>query len=625
MADESLSKNFEFRVIDTFAGYVSSFDKTKIAENVMVAGSQNIYKKLSGNLSVREGMKRRGSANTTISPISSEFVWNTSWGATYPLMISDSNLWVEYNGVWYSLLDSLTKTRYVFDKWYDITEHKDRVLFVKGDSDIQHWSGGIAMISTTGTNSLTKTAGTISWQQSGFSTTTGEKKIMIDGTEYTYTGGETTDTLTGVTPDPSAITADTIAIQSVLTEANTPMAGYKIDFIKVLNNQVYNGSYSCRLCLISANDDFTDYTVPTPRAAGDPELLTLDGSLKGIGVRNGNAFIGFGSGEWAEIKFADITIGTTLTQQTIVDVKPVTKLGAPYAHEFIGNSGNNIVYLAQDNQVRTLGDFNNSFTQGYASLSQEINTELSQLDFTGGHLKCIGDFIYLTCPIYGKTFLYQVRQSINQNGEAVAERLWHSPMIWNITRVDEIDGITYGFSNSNPQIYQLWDTNQWHDDSPSDENLPYSCVLALGYRSGGRRQGLQSFDKVFSEGYITAGSILNLTINYEYQGGRSILTSPINNAVRPAFTYGGTSSNIGSLGDESLGMENLGDAIIQLVNQEDLPKFKVINTFSVVNVFEYQLIYSSDQADARWELLATGTNARREPDEQANYIINKLN
>ena len=43
-------KNFNFNLIHEWAGYISSLDKTKVAENIMVKGSQNIYKNISGNL-----------------------------------------------------------------------------------------------------------------------------------------------------------------------------------------------------------------------------------------------------------------------------------------------------------------------------------------------------------------------------------------------------------------------------------------------------------------------------------------------------------------------------------------------------------------------------------------------
>lgn len=620
MNNAAKAKNFSFpNMIQDWAGYVSSIDKTNIAENLLVKGSQNVYKKLSGTIAVREGEKLLGVTNDVLSPISSEFVWNTSWGATYILVVSDEKLSVVIDNVWYTLLDSLTETRYVFDKWWDNTEKKDRVLFVNGNDYIQHWSGGFATVSSSTTNTITKT-GVTSWQQAGFATNTaGEKKIMIEGTEYTYTGGESTTTLTGVTPDASGITIGATALQSVITEADTPADGFMNDFIKVINNQAYVGSYTSRLCYISSNVDFTNYVVPTPRAPGDPELLTLDGTLKGIGVRQGKAHIGFGTDSWAVITFNNITVGTTLTQQTVVDVKPVAINQAPYAHEFIDTVGDSLIYLALDQQVRSFGDFNNLFTPGYPSLSQEIATELAEQNFIGGGLRCIGEFVYVTAPAVGTAYLYQVRYRVDKGGNVVAERLWHSPFIWNLTRVDDANGIIIGFSNANPQIYQLWNTGQYHDDSPSGEHLPYSCVAALGYRTLNRRQGLQSFDKHYSEGYITEGTPLNLTINYNYQGSLNAVNAIINSVNQPATLFG--TANPVSLGDSSLGDESLGDSGID--SQDSLPKFKVINSLSIINCFEYQPIFYSDEADARWELLATCTNAEIELEQDATFIIAK--
>jgi hypothetical protein len=619
MPDTSKAKLWDMRsMTNRWDGYVSSYDKTNLAENILVRGSQNVYKKLSGTIAVRQGQKRQGVANPIQSPISSEFVWNTSWGATYTLVISNSNLYVVIDEVWYSLLSGLTATRYVFDKWWDNTEKKDRVLFVHGNSDIQHWSGGFATILSSTVNTITKT-GTTSWQQAGFSTTSGQKTIVIGGTTFTYTGGENTTTLTGVTPDASAIVVGATALQAVQTATDKPSAGFMNDFIKVINNQLYVGSYTSRLIYISKNTDFTDFTVPTPRSAGDPELLTLDGTGKGIGVRQGNPHIGFGSSSWAVVTFNDITVGTDLTQQTKVDVKPVALLQAPLAHEFIDSVGDNLIYLAQDQQVRSFGDFNNLFTSGYPSLSQEVATELMQENFTGGGLRCIGEFIYVTAPISGKTYLKQERTRVDEGGNIVAERLWHSPFIWNATRIDQINGVVVAFSNANPQIYEVWGTNQWFDDSPSDEPLPYRCVMACSYRGGQRRQGLWSFDKQYTEGYISGGTPLNLQMNYNYQGSTATIDAIVNSIEQPAYTF---SDPLASLGDSSLGDEPLGDATSDS-GEDTLPKFRVINSLGQQNVFEWQPIYFSDEANAQWEILATADNAEVEDQQVPTFIINK--
>lgn len=777
MRSSDKASDYDFKIIDKWGGYVSSVDKTTIAENFFVQGSKNVYKKLSGTIAVRQGQKRQGEANSTESPVSSEYVWNTSWGATLPVWVSDSKLQVRYNDVWYTLQSGLTKTRYVFDKWYDKTQAKDSLLFVNGTSNLYQWTGGIMdvvsgtnnsgcvtllgdtltnagsgytigdvitittggtgataevtklgtgavltvsipaglgglyykvgdvlqvqngnngtgatfTVSTIGANGVitaitittgglgyftsvyrtvggsgfgafisidsVATSGSITGLKlltpgSGYTTGTGKATsggtgtgatvnivsiatgtilgskdfrlsgfsqsgvINVGGTEYTYTDAIGLY-LVGVSPNPSAIVPG-IAFQTIKTIPSTPSAGFNSDFLKVINNQVYIGSYTSRLCYISSNTDYTNYIVPIPRAPGDPELLTLDATLKGIGVRKGTAHIGFGTDSWAVITFNNITVGSTLTQQTVVDVKPVAILQAPYAHEFIDTVGDSLVYLAQDQQVRSFGDFNNLFTPGYPSFSQAIATELEAENFTGGALKCIGEFTYITAPNTGNVYLYQVRTLVDDTGQIVAERLWHAPFVWNCTRIDEINGVVVGFSNSNPQVYELWDTGQWYDDSPSDEPLPYECVLALGYRTLNRRQGLQSFDKLFSEGYITRGTPLNLTINYNYNGATEQITKIVNSVAQPATLF---NQSFVSLGDASLGDNPLGDGE---TTDEMLQKFKCINSLTLINCFEYQPVFYSDTTNAQWEILAVGTNSGIEAEQQATFLVNKI-
>ncbi len=832
--DSSKAKQFEFpRMISQFGGYVSSVDKTNIAENLLVGGSQNIYKKLSGTYAVRQGQKRQGAADATLSKCFSEFVWNTSLGTTYTMVVSNSTLYAVINEVWYALQTGLTKTRYVFDKWWDTTLSKDELLFVNGTSNLYMWSGGVATIASgsstaislkgnsasltspvvaTGTapftshfNSLTGTSfegsliftsnptngqtlilningspvsiqfvsvigavagnvligatladtlnnlaglltspattsatqvalsggdqtlvgyltsavtstitetGLTSWQAGGFTNstfttigssttqfditnpsgttfrytwdTTGTnplitattvpvgsyillqaenfnaankglftvtgvganyfevtnasgvaennktigtgfiytkftKVVMINGVPYAYTGGVTTDTLTGVTPNPSALTT-TIALQSVITYPNTPTSTFLSDFLKVVNNQVYLGSYTSLNIFMSQNTDFTNYTVPTPQLDGSPGLFIMPGTAKGIGVRQGNAFVGAGTDNWVEISFTLVSNNNIITRTNKIDYKPVARLQAPYAHEFIDSVGDTIVYLAQDQQVRALGDFNNLFVAGYPSYSQEIATELMQENFSGGGLKAIGEFVYVTAPVSGKVYLRQERTKVDGNGTIVAERLWHSPFIWNATFIDVISGVVVAFSNANPQIYEVWDTNQWYDDSPSDEQLPYSCVAAFGYRGEQRRQGLWSFDKQFTEGYITSGTPLNLTINYNYNGATNSITQPINSVSNPAFIF---TTNADSLGDHSLGDESLGSGGEES-DTSSLAKFKVINSLPIINCFEWQPIYSSDSANAQWELLALANTAEAETEQLPSFIINKI-
>lgn len=739
--------NFEFDLVSDFSGYNSARDKTNVSKAVLVRGSKNVYKKLLGTIASRDGLKKRGLANTAISGIKSAFVFNSSVGLVRPLRVvdqtssgADAKLQVESdilspgNYVWYDLLTGLSLTRFVFDKWYDNTEKKDRTIFVKGDTTLNTWSGGIAVLSSasntdiaivgnntlltsqavsksgatinvasnslagllaeisinltgqpangdaiqltlngtgiiftfvttigvaagnvlidstsaltlanlldllqhpsstnakhvalsggnqtlvgyltaTSAFSITNT-GTKTFAQLGFATNLlSEKKLLINGNPYSYTTGENSNTLGGVTPDPTGEPANSVILQAVVVQAVLPAAGFSNDFLKVIGNRVHIGSYTSRLIYISDSLDFTNYIVPTPRTPGTPELLTLDNAAVGISVRDGNAHISAGDSDWYEVSYTSITVSTTLTEETKVDKKPTSVQGAAYAHEFIDTCGNDIIYLSQDQQVRVFGTFRNLAQAKYPSLSQQVQTEFVAENFIGGHLRCIGDFIYVTAPVNGRDWMHQTRETVDKAGNVVAERLWHPPQIRNISRFVVISGTLYGHSNANPMIYQIWNTLQWSDDGPSGDPLPYTCVMKLSYRhlggkSGDRRQGMLQFDKVYVEGYMANGSLLYGNIYMDYQGAKGVQGITINTINRPAtFFYG---NNPPSLGTDDLGDNPLGDGLTPDTNEQELlNKYRVIRKVNPVNVFEYDIeIYSSDLY-SRWEVLAVGVN-----------------
>lgn len=607
-----------------FTGYVTGRDKTAVLPQTLVRGSKNVYKKLSGTIAVRPGLLRRGSADTTLAGVVASYEWQTSlgenrnmrvvnYGAGVAKLQVESDVVTAGTYVWYDLMTSLTLTRFVFDAWWNNTLKKDQLLFVKGDDNIHMWHGGISLIASTTVNTIVLNS-TVAG--SGFNTASGS--VIINGTTYTYSGSSAS-TLTGVAADPTGETANAIVISAVVTTATSPAAGNTNAFIRVINNRLHVGSYVSRLIYISDDGDYTNFTVPGTRAAGDPELLTLDSTAKGIGVRQGKAHIAAGTSDWYVVSYTPITVGTTLTEQTKVDKKPLAFLHAALAHEFIDNVGDDLIFLDQENQVRIFGDVRNFNQTQFPSLSLPVQDELKELDFTGGALRCIGDIIYITNPINGEDWMHETRQALDIGGDITSDRFWHPPQVRSLARFAVIDGVVYGHSAANPQIYQVWDTAQWHDDSPSDESLNYVAVARFAYRFD-KRFNLLTFDKVYWEGYMTTGTALNSKVRFDYQGSTSIQEPSINSPTDPAKFFSGDQG--ASLGDASLGENPLGDGLTEDSNdQEQLPKFRVITPVQSNDCFEFQLEATSSDPDSRWEILAVGANVQESPRDPA-FLMN---
>lgn len=734
--------NFQFDLYADFPGYISSRDKTLLKEGFLVRGSQNIYKKISGTIANRFGLKLRGAVDSTVAGVKSSYDWKNVQGITTEIRVANNKMQVESSvtgtPVWYDLLETAsllsparTLTRMSYAVWYEIAEAKKRMLFVRGDSNMLHWSGGITKIasasgisdssvlgtisaaavnaggtgysvgdvltvtsgggtggtltvatlsgtavatvsiqnpgsgysptvgattssSSTGTGatfnisttdisgmSITKSDTTTTWAQDGFASIySSEKRLVINisgvPTEFSYGGGENTTTLTGVTPVLNTIIANSIAVQSVIVSASDPIAGTNPvalpinDMVETVGGQAFVASYSNSKVLISARSSnralgFLDNVNVGSLLPGDPDFAVLDSSPTGLKPKDGKMYVSAGSQDWYIITpnksvptgFA----GQTGTYYIITDVEkvPGTGLVAAKSHEFIESFGGDIVYLSQDNQLRTFSTSSRSiFTKKFPSFSQEINDELFNEDFTGGHLKAIGDFLFLTAPNSGRHYMYQIRESVDKVGNVVADRIWHPPQIAGISRFAEINGVTYGHSNQYPQVYQYWDTNQWHDDSPSG-NLPYTSVAAFAYKHYGIRGKepedrvmTARFDKSYFEGYMTQGTNLYCNVYFDYQGSTTIQSLIVNSNAKLATFYSGLIDV--TIGQNGLGGNPLGDGLVTEPNEQSLlPKFRKICDINPVDSFEHQLVVFSNDEDSRWELICVGTNIEKSP------------
>ena len=616
--DLALIGSAEFKL--PFLGYDSTLDPTNKAVNLLDRGSQNVYRTPAGTIANRPGRLLYDSIDSTVAGVNAAYVWNNSKGRTIPVRIANSKYQflsdISGTNVWYDLLTGLTLTRGVWDTYWDTTALKDKLLMVFGNNNIYNWEGGIAkFVSATATViTLDRDATAAGFATSG--------SVTINGTDYTYTG-ISGSTLTGAS-DASANALDSVVFSKLVTSANTPTssATFTNDFIKVKDNQLATGCYNSQTVYISKNTDYTSIAQSTPRVPGEGATLTLDGTVNGIAVRDGKFYISTGTSDWFVVSFKQDVIGTTLTELPEI-AKQQSSLGAAaYAHEFIDVMNDTIVYLSKDQQLRAFGSFKNLTQPAYPVLSQEVSTELKGVDFTLGQLKCVADkdrgiSTYIVSPNTGTVYLHQTILSVNLDGDIMADRFWQPPFVWGLSRIDAIGTTVYGFSNSNPQMYQLWDTSQWHDDAPGGDTS-YTSILVMPYRSMGRRQGKLRFDKTYWEGYMTQGTNLYGAVYLDYQGATATL-NPIIHSITESSAANDQSFFTGvvppSLGDASLGANPLGD-ITQIVglgntaltDHDLLSKFRIIVGVAPTDCYEYALMCYSLDADARWEIIALGAN-----------------
>lgn len=795
---KSLIDNWDFLTFGLgtmrpFRSYRSAPDPTTVAVGTLIGGSQNVFKSLLGTICNRFGLKRRGPADSTVAGVISSFEWQTSLGATRILRATNGKLQVEYDTgaviTYIDLLSGLSAAQQLFSfaAWWDDSEQKDELIFVNGEQEINMWTGGMGVIASTTSNSITLDD-TDFVQRLGFSDT---GTLLIGGVEYDYTGagvlenqvysqtstnldpalsttvwhgqlfttsaagtgiaravitvraagssaitsrfnayiytdnagqpgtlvGSTTgtipgahssgdfpvtftfteidaspltnyhlvislvtsattfevltgnsagvgtnissdsgaswsaengylyatiyentvdgDTFTGVTPDPSALTAGTVVVQAVTVSTETSSGNefanvfgvnFTNDFINVIGNQLYIGCYNARTVWMSDISNYLKFNGSGLRQPGEFNVYILDTNARGATAKAGQTgnVVLFGSqGDSYSIVRTTETLEVSSGVFAYVENETIEKqtssdLSSPLGQDFIESIGDTIIFLDESNQLRQFGSLKDLHTPVYPILSLDVYTELQTIDFTGGEIRSVsdttGETVYLVSPVSGVTYIYQIRYQIGEDGNLNAERIWQPPFIIGASRIAVIDGTTYVYSNANPQMYQLWDTDQFSDDSPSDEPIPYESHAIFAYMSGKERYQQIFFDKIYYEGYMTTGTNLYNNVYQEFQGAKNILTVTVNKPTNPgrkvAIFYDSTQAP--SLGDVSLGEVPLGEGVTSQ-SPGQIPKFRAIRTAGATDIFEFALDMFSVDLDSQWQLLTIGVNVQNTP------------
>lgn len=586
-----MSKNY--LITQAFNGYRTKTDDTKLSDGFLVSGSQNVLSTDGDNIKIRNGYTLFGQANASLNPIESAYDWQTNTGVSRHLRSYDDELEV-YDSIkdsqWVRLKDGWSAVDFNYAFWWDTDEGKDILLFVIGDANIYAWGGGMAQIGTTatGTIQLLDTAST--WAEERFLLNPGgavityDKKLTINGTEYTYTGGETTNTLTGVTPDPSAEASGSLAVQSVTTFANKPGSDATLfpnNLIRVLNNQVWIGSKINNNVFVSKNTNFTSFAFNNPRVPGEGVALTLDGSPTGFIEQEENMYISASNDQWYVSNFA--LSDDNLKEYVTVKRLKTTAQEAAKSQSAIGKMKNNVIYISQEPTLDTLGRLENLNTPQSNPISDPVKPDFNNLDLANVSIRYYKNNIYIALPNESLVYIYNIERGF-----------WEAPQVLPVSNFSIINGELYGHSNSVPETYKLF-------TGTSDNGNAINAIAKFAYQSFGDRVNLKQFNHFYTEGKIASNTKLNLGINYEYNGALS----------RQDFEIDGSDNSVlfQSTVDNSLGKNELGNEPLGSTSSapSTLVKFRQINTMVKQDFHEIQTIYQSNQIDGQWEILAFGS------------------
>lgn len=421
---------------------------------------------------------------------------------------------------------------------------------------------------------------------------------------FTYTGGENTTTLTGVTPNPSAagVIAGDIAHQTPRTHVNVVGSGYNIDDIESLYNQVYYLSLASQLVYVSDNENIFDFIPSSPRLPGEGEVLTLDGSGRSLESQEKVMYIGAGADDIFEIEFI---LSADLANETIRPRKLQTSpLQGPLGPGAMGKAKNYVVYMSREPVFNLLGRVENITTSQSEPLSDIIKNDLERYDFTSFpmHNKFWRNSSYISVPAEGIIFSY------DWDREA-----WQPPHTIPVSRFSVYKGWLYGHSSITNETYKLYDTNtntdRYVDADDTGSNILFRARFAYNSYTNNTygRMNPKNFNSYFTEGYISSNTLLTMRHWFDYKGASGVQEYIIDGSDE-CILFQSTDDN--SLGKQALGKQPLGSIFFEDdADQETLGiyKFRQLDTSNVdADFFELLVEYETDSEGAYFEIMAHG-------------------
>lgn len=612
------AKGQEYNVVSDFKyGYRNREDITNLPPGVLVAGSQNVLTNVSDRIQIRQGFTLDGQSSTNMGGFPASYDWNRHTGDERNLragaLTTGSNGVLQsryiaaagdkYNGntftegqvYWLTIKDSMTSVAINFTEFWDFTtEKKGFLLWVDGTSNIYEWSGGVTTLLSATAATITKT-GTKTWAETGFYTA-GTRSVVINGNTYTYTGGESTTTLTGVSPSPVGEPVQSVMYQTIRVTANSAMSGIPATFANAListtKNQVTVGSLTDNTVYTSKINNYKDYTFSAPRLPGEGALVTLDAPPVGFAPQESELYTTAGKDYWYNTKQNQATVyngSIAITTETyeIVRLKTGSRQAAK-SQAMISKMKNKVIFISNEPTMDELGRVEQILgTPDTLNISDSIKLDFDSYDFTGASVAYFKYFIYVAIPAEGLVRMYNL-----------VKGYWEAPQLLPIGRFAIIDGELYGHGYGISETYKLFDG--YNDNGKSME-----AIALFSFMNYGTRTALKSFGKFYTEGYITSNTTLTLGIQYDVDGcatntGYDILGND------SQFVCLGSATDDSSLGKISLGKRSLGGSSTFSSSANLPPKFRWIQTFPQIDFFEYQPSFSSVGIDQRWEILGFG-------------------
>ena len=574
--------------ISQYSGYTNRLEVTNTPDpSFLVSGSQNVLLDWQNSLSSRKGYELVGAAGST-GGIKGEFTWRTNRGDFYVgrqigLTLQLKRTAADGTVSWVTIHDSTGGDEFdgvlsTFDTVFDDTAKIDRLVFAAGNVKFFTWRGDTTAITATTTNTIVgdRNLGAAGFAASG--------DVVINGTTYAYTG-ISSDTFTGVTPDPTGEADDSLVTSPVEAEtiASIP-ANFTCDFIGVQRNQVYLSSETSRIVLVSDATDYTNFTTST--AVGGPRELTLDDNGAGF-LSSKKSMVIFGQ------ENSIFNIKKTISADNLKEYWEVERLAtsprqgliSPLAKIRVKNA---LMYVTREKTLDMVEFVENITDEQSVPISDLVKNDFDRFDFTDASISYWERNIILCIPAENLMYIYDLQR-----------RIWQAPITWSgatiaMCSVDE-NGNLIGHDAFVDSSYTLF-------VGKTDNGEPIISKAVFAYNNFGDRFSLKRLTKYAQDGYISPNGILKRTLEFDYRGGNGMIEKDF--AGNSPFVY--NNPDAGGFGKAPLGERPLAGS--SLLATEDLRRFRYADAVPPAEFYELRVSYEMKTLNGQWRLVAHGSD-----------------
>lgn len=627
MAKAATHKVGEYGLASKFPGFRAREDQTTLDPQTLISPSQNVVLNTSGRVALVQGYTLDGAGSAAIdSGILSSFDFINFKGNTRNMRAgflttagNDGKLQYRFdNGTaisWVDLMTGLTTVRLAFCNYWDNTALVKLLLWVDGTSNVNAWNGAVTTFASATATTVTK-QGTTTWAQEGFAQT-GTRSIVINGVSATYSGGEASTTLTGVSFDFSATAAGAVVHQLPVTVALSAMTNILSTFAPTVigcgrRNQVYLGSWTSNVLYISKVNSYTDYSFTTPtRVVGEGALIPLDSTptafmpLESRTDTNAyDMYISEGLDTWAIIR---ATLSSDLTKETLEHIRmTVAPLQGAKSGRLVAKVKNHIVFVGNDNVANFLGYLSYQNIPELVDFSYSIINDMAAYDLTDASIFYHRNYIHIAIPKHGLIRTYNMTDQTKENTSSIrgmedvdpADQpwFWEAPTTYPLSGFYVVNGVLYGHSYTTSESYKLFTGGSFNKQQ-------IDADATFAYDAKGDRTQSKGSNEVWVEGYIKQNTLLNVTVTGDLDNFATSQTKVIDGSDSAIVAFG---AGAHALGKNNLGSQPLGGS----QPGTTLPAwFHVSKTYPQVPSYLEQLSFTSKGVDLQWELICFGTNA----------------